>query len=170
VIGRHCLGRSDRGWRRLRLKARRSCTSTSSQEYEPHEELTTLSFSLHILPPTPLPSPSSSNPCPLPLDPSNHPHLVELLSQTTQHLTSSDSAYLVEKGVTAILTRLTRSLQEEMYAFQETGRMIENESSEGERKRLVDCLPCIGRWGRDVWEGVPDHGIEVSWWFSRDAG
>lgn len=35
-------------------------------------------------------------------------------------------------------------------------------TSPGEGKRLVDCLPVVDRWGKGVWEGVPDSGVEVS--------
>lgn len=31
-----------------------------------------------------------------------------------------------------------------------------------EGKRLVDCLPVVDRWGKGVWEGIPDNGVEVS--------
>ena len=32
---------------------------------------------------------------------------------------------------------------------------------EGERKRrLVDCLPALGNWGKDTWGSVPDQGVE----------
>lgn len=27
-------------------------------------------------------------------------------------------------------------------------------------KRLVDCLPTIGSWGRNIWQGIPDGGVE----------
>ena len=36
------------------------------------------------------------------------------------------------------------------------------QSSAGEgRARLVDSLPAISRWSKNVWEGIPDSGVEV---------
>lgn len=38
------------------------------------------------------------------------------------------------------------------------GARVEEEKT----RRLVDCLPGIDRWGKGVWEGIPDNGVEVS--------
>ena len=102
------------------------------------------SFTPHLIPPSPLP-PSSPD-CPLVTDLSSaHPHLVSLLSETATHLSSSDSRYLLDKGVSAMLIKL----RDELYR------------SPGEGQRMVDCLPMVDRWGKGVWEGLPDSGVEV---------
>lgn len=104
------------------------------------------SFSQYLLPPNPLLSPPSS--CPLPQTPSLLPHLNTLLAQTTQHLSSPDTPHLLQLGVSAVLSQYTQILSEEVYGA-------------GGPKRLVDCLPCFGRVGKGVWEGIPDYGVEV---------
>ena len=60
-------------------------------------------------------------------------------------MSSPDSRYLLDKAVSAMLNKL----QDEL------------DLSEGRGKRLVDCLPVIDRWGKGVWENVPDTGAEV---------
>jgi peroxin-3 len=54
-----------------------------------------------------------------------------------------------------MLARFIDSLREGCYA-----EAIEGEE-EKSVKRLVDCLPEITAWGKGVWEGVPDKGVEV---------
>lgn len=101
-------------------------------------------FTPHLIPPSPLP-PSSPD-CPLVTDLSSaHPHLVSLLSETATHMSSSDSRYLLDKGVSAMLIKL----RDELYR------------SPGEGQRMVDCLPMVDRWGKGVWEGLPDSGVEA---------
>lgn len=83
--------------------------------------------------------------CPLPQNPTGH--LATLLTQTKSHLHSADANYLLEKAATAMIKKLVESL--------------------GEKNRLVDCLPSVDQWGKAVWEGIPDTGVEVS--FGRRA-
>ena len=45
---------------------------------------------------------------------------------------------------------MLRKLQDEVY------------SDAQEERRLVDCLPDVDRWGKAVWEALPDSGVEVS--------
>lgn len=71
-----------------------------------------------------------------------------MLAQTRTHITSADGRYLLNKGVEAMVKRLLESLQVNLYDLDET-------------KRLVDCLPEVNRWGKGVWEGIPDGGVEA---------
>lgn len=104
----------------------------------------TNSFTPHLIPPSPLRSQDPD--CPLPVElTSGHPYLLTLLTETTIHLSSPDSRYLLDKDVTAML----KKLRDELYPLVDEG------------KRMVDCLPVVDRWGKGVWEGVPDNGVEV---------
>ena len=55
-----------------------------------------------------------------------------------------------------MVKKLLQKLDEELYRS--------NGLSPGalDTKRLVDCLPVIDRWGKGVWESIPDNGVEVS--------
>ncbi|KAK4686378.1 peroxin-3, partial [Tremellales sp. Uapishka_1] len=108
-------------------------------------------FTPHIIPPSPLPPTSVT--APLPMSPADHSkHLVSLLDQTSVHLSSPDGKYLLHKGVDVMIGKLIESLKMECYITPD---------GELQTKRLVDCLPEITRWGRGVWEGIPDGGVEV---------
>ncbi|CAD6576291.1 MAG: peroxin [Tremellales sp. Tagirdzhanova-0007] len=110
----------------------------------PDAKIELYDFTPHLIPSVPLPFTTSD--CPLPSDLSSaHPHLLLLLSETNDHLSSPDSRYLLDKAVSAMLNKL----QDEL------------DLSEGRGKRLVDCLPVIDRWGKGVWENVPDTGAEA---------
>ncbi|WVR05697.1 hypothetical protein IAU60_002721 [Kwoniella sp. DSM 27419] len=86
---------------------------------------------------------------PFPLNPSDHSdYLSELFKESQDHLSSPDGRYLLEKGVSTLMGNLITSLNTECYA-------------QAEGRRLVDCLAEISRWGKGVWEGVPDSGVEA---------
>lgn len=123
------------------------------------------SFFPHVFPPSPIPSSISADNNPLPLSPpSDRPHLLSLLDQTRAHLVSADATFLIEKGVTVMVRKMLESLQEDSYSGSEIGLILgEHQPQPLElSRRLVDCLPAIDRWGKGVWEAVPDSGIEVS--------
>jgi peroxin-3 len=87
---------------------------------------------------------------------------MSLLRQTNEHLKSADATYLIEKGVTAMTKKLLEALRENSYSGSEIGLILaEPHLAEDTTRRLVDCLPAIDRWGKGIWEGVPDSGIEV---------
>ena len=112
-------------------------------------------FAPLLLPPDPLPSTTSSDPCPLPSSrPLSRKHLSSLLNQTSIHLSSPDAPYLIDKGVTVMVKKLLQKLEEETY--------VSNPSDSAEStRRLVECLPVIDRWGKGVWDSIPDNGVEV---------
>jgi hypothetical protein len=63
--------------------------------------------------------------------------------------------------------RLVILIKEEVYGIPEftvlgAGAQIHSvEGSEGGKaRRLVDCLPALGKWGKDTWGEVPDAGVE----------
>ncbi|GFZ43242.1 hypothetical protein JCM24511_00961 [Saitozyma sp. JCM 24511] len=114
-------------------------------------------FAPLIIPPTPLP-PCSDPSCPLPAAPTSS-HLEDLLSQTRSHLTSPDGRYLINKGVDTLVRRLLETLRDELY-FTET-ELSGSSSSGAQSRRLVDCLPVTNRWGKGIWEGIPDGGVEA---------
>ncbi|WVQ97079.1 hypothetical protein IAU59_004189 [Kwoniella sp. CBS 9459] len=132
-------------------------------------------FTPHILPDTVSNSASSSLGVPFPRSPSDHsPYLVQLVQETRDHLSSPDGRYLIEKGISTLLGSLLVSLKGECYGQiqdDSDGRIPEHTpgSEQAEReerlgrasKRLVDCLPGINNWGKSVWEGIPDSGVEA---------
>lgn len=69
-------------------------------------------------------------------------------------LASPDARYLLDKGVSEMVTKMLGHLQFEGYATG-TGMGVNS-------KRLVECLPVVNHWTKGVWEGVPDGGVEVS--------
>ena len=105
---------------------------------------------------------SDNNPLPT-TPPSDRPHLLSLLEQTRLHLKSPDATFLIEKGVTVMIRKLLESLQEDSYSGSEIGLILgeHQPTAVDMTRRLVDCLPAIDRWGKGVWEAVPDSGIEV---------
>ncbi|WVQ85271.1 hypothetical protein IAT38_007436 [Cryptococcus sp. DSM 104549] len=110
-------------------------------------ELKLHDFTSNIIPS----SPPTSLPIPFPLQPKDHSaHLASLVRETLSHLQSPDGRYILEKGVSAMIKNLTESLAEECYGS----------PGEDETRRLAECLPEISKWGKGVWEGVPDSGIE----------
>jgi peroxin-3 len=117
-----------------------------------------------MLPTYPLPPLSTSDANPLPsMPPVHRPHLASLLEQTTIHLKSADATYLIEKGVTAMTKKMIEGLKEDLYTGSEIGLMLGEPAPEQEiSRRLVDCLPAVDRWGKGVWDAIPDTGIEVS--------
>jgi len=127
----------------------RAAVETSSTENPDHLEKH--DFTSDILPKFPVSTlPDSS---PLPTHPDTSPHLVMLLDQTRQQLESPDGRVLLDKGVSEMIRKLLDSLRDECY--------VSEDGEERGRRRLVDCLPEINRWGKGVWEGVPDGGIEA---------
>ena len=128
------------------------------------------SISTTLLPPTPLPALPN---CPLPLTPASSPSLLALLYETRAHLASPDAHYLVSRGVDSMLRRLLVLIKEEVYGIPEftvlgagAGAGAQIQFAEGSDvnatrgKRLVDCLPALGKWGKDTWVEVPDAGVE----------
>lgn len=120
-----------------------------------------------------MPLPETSSACPLPVAPPSE-HLASLLDQTRSHITSPDGRYLLNKGVEAMIRRLLESMQANLYDdvtgqgdILPTVRSIDDPhvapggSGGGGRRRLVDCLPEINRWGKGVWEAIPDGGVEA---------
>jgi peroxin-3 len=121
------------------------------------------SFVPHILPPYPLPETISTEYNPLPHStPTDRLHLMSLVEQTESHLVSADGTFLIEKGVSAMIRKLLESLKEDAYSGSEIGLILGEPQAINATRRLVDCLPTIDRWGKGVWEGIPDSGIEVS--------
>lgn len=59
-----------------------------------------------------------------------------------------------------MVRRLLETLRDELY-FTET-ELSGSSSSGAQSRRLVDCLPVTNRWGKGIWEGIPDGGVEVS--------
>jgi len=95
--------------------------------------------------------------------------LASLLDQTRQHLDSADARYLLQKAADAVIRRLLNGLSDELYTGQArildtipTITNVHSDQQPNQTRRLVDCLPVINRWGRGVWEGIPDGGVEVS--------
>ncbi len=37
-------------------------------------------------------------------------------------------------------------------------------------KKLAECLPCVGRWGKEVWMGYPDKAVDVGDFGAVDFG
>ncbi|WVF70706.1 hypothetical protein IAT40_005499 [Kwoniella sp. CBS 6097] len=132
-------------------------------------------FTAHILPDTSSPSTSDQG-IPFPLSPSDHSaYLSQLVQETRDHLSSPDGRYLIEKGISTLLGSLLSSLKRECYpsipehlqnggdahAHVHTQGMEHAEGEGRESRRLVDCLPGINTWGKSVWEGIPDSGVEA---------
>lgn len=70
-----------------------------------------------------------------------------------------------------MLRRLHILIKEEVYGIPEftvlgAGAGAQIQPAEGtdvnatRGKRLVDCLPALGKWGKDTWMEVPDAGVE----------
>ncbi|WWC68479.1 uncharacterized protein I206_102408 [Kwoniella pini CBS 10737] len=109
-------------------------------------------FTSHILPITS--SSSHDIEIPYPKSPSDHSnYLQELYDQSKEQIKSSDGRYLIEKGISTLMGNLIKSLKIDLY------NCNENDSNVIE-KRLVDCLPVINLWGKGIWQGIPDSGIE----------
>ena len=129
----------------------------------PKRRLLTISIPSTLLPPTPLPTLPS---CPLPLSPSSSAPLLALLHETRTHLSSPDALYLVRRGAESMARRLVIQIKEEVYGIPEftvlgVGSTVEQEGQSKERsKRLVDCLPALGKWGKDTWNEMPDPAVE----------
>lgn len=117
-------------------------------------------FTDDLLPPSPLPPTSQS--CPLPASVTD-PHLLSLLNETRSHLSSPDAHYLLDKSVSVLFQRLVEVMKSELYpdgTDSEDDRRSWEMGGATEKKRLVDCLPVLDRWGKAVWEGIPDNGVE----------
>ncbi|WVQ71127.1 hypothetical protein IAR50_000652 [Cryptococcus sp. DSM 104548] len=90
---------------------------------------------------------------PFPRAPTDHsPHLAALFTETLSHLHSADGRYLLEKGVSCLTQSIVASLENKLYSG--------HSGQEGGKKRLAHCLPVVSQWGKSVWEGVPDSGVE----------
>lgn len=90
--------------------------------------------------------------CPLPLDPADEgAYLVALLSQTVEHVSSPDARLLIDHGVSAMLAGLAEQLRTDSFG----------DGDDARKRRLADLLPELSRWGRGVWEGIPDGGVET---------
>ncbi|ORY28637.1 Peroxin-3 [Naematelia encephala] len=140
-------------WENL-IRDVRASVETSSET----AEITLYDFAQHLLPPTPLP-PTSSDSCPLPTTTQHlHPHLIDLLTQSSEHLGSPDAKYLIDKGVSAMVSSLMRHLEGELYSDGSGNGYVGDTQV---ARRLVDCLPVLDRWGKDVWENIPDNGVEA---------
>jgi peroxin-3 len=100
-------------------------------------------FAPLVLPPTPLP-PLLPAGCPLPPSPAGRPHLARLLSETREHIVSPDARVLVDRGVDSMLAALESAL--DLHA---------------RHRRVADCLPVLNAWSKNVWEGIPDAGVEA---------
>ncbi|ODN84237.1 hypothetical protein L202_00232 [Cryptococcus amylolentus CBS 6039] len=88
---------------------------------------------------------------PFPRSPTDHsPHLAALFSESLSHLHSADGRYLLEKGISSLTQSILVSLRDQLYSNGE----------EEKKKRLAHCLPVVSQWGKGVWEGVPDGGVE----------
>ena len=61
-----------------------------------------------------------------------------------------------------MIRKLFESLREDAYSGSEIGLILGEPQPVNTTRRLVDCLPAVDRWGKGVWEGIPDSGIEVS--------
>jgi peroxin-3 len=108
------------------------------------------SFTQHLLPETFVTSDPSC-----PLSPSNlrSPHLQSLLDQTRNQLDSVDAQVLLQRGIHEMVRSLVATIRIECYA-KSLGIAVSP-------VRLVNCLPAINGWAKGVWEGIPDHGVEV---------
>jgi peroxin-3 len=84
------------------------------------------------------------------------PYLASLLDQTRAHLASPDARLLLARGSENMTARLVGTIKTEVYGIPEYTVL----PAQNINKRLVDCLPAIGQWGRDVWQSVPDGGVE----------
>lgn len=65
-----------------------------------------------------------------------------------------------------MVSKLLESLDSELYrpagfSMFPTERAEGGEEDEGQTRRLAECLPAFSRWGKGVWEGVPDGGVEA---------
>lgn len=96
-----------------------------------------ISFLPHLLPPASAPdgAPFPSQPYPAVLS--------RLHAETQSHLKSTDFNLVLSLGI----KKLADKLSEEVFG-------------EDGKKRLVDCLPGVTRWGRSVWDAIPDVGVE----------
>ena len=62
-----------------------------------------------------------------------------------------------------MIARLLETLGDDVYSGSEIGLILgEGGRAATIKRRLVDCLPTVDRWGKSVWEGIPDNGVEVS--------
>ncbi|OCF45265.1 hypothetical protein I317_00787 [Kwoniella heveanensis CBS 569] len=131
-------------------------------------------FTPHILPdPASASASSSTQGIPFPLSPSDHSvYLSQLVQETRDHILSPDGRYLIEKGISTLLGSLLASLKGECYPdagvpaqpvrFGGAQQLEQALESKGDvSRRLVDCLPGINTWGKSVWEGIPDSGVEA---------
>ncbi|OXB38605.1 hypothetical protein LQV05_002603 [Cryptococcus neoformans] len=106
-------------------------------------------------------NPPTSLRAPFPYNASDHSsHLVSLFDETLTHLCSADGRYLLEKGIATLTRSLVNSLREECYALEATSQSQSGFELEGRKKRLAECLPVVSRWGKNIWENVPDSGVE----------
>ncbi|WVQ65085.1 uncharacterized protein L199_003256 [Kwoniella botswanensis] len=106
-------------------------------------------FTSHILPTSS--SASTSTDTPYPRTPSDHSsYLQELYDQSLEQISSADGRYLIEKGISTLLGSLLSDLKTGLYHQQPNRAGV----------RLVNCLPEINKWGKNVWEGIPDSGVE----------
>ncbi|XAO23460.1 hypothetical protein I312_102238 [Cryptococcus bacillisporus CA1280] len=106
-------------------------------------------------------NPQTSLRAPFPHNPSDHSsHLVSLFDETLSHLRSADGRYLLEKGITTLTKSLCNSLREECYAAETNSESQSGFELEGRKKRLAECLPVVSRWGKNIWESVPDSEVE----------
>ncbi|KAK6907522.1 hypothetical protein I204_04009 [Kwoniella mangroviensis CBS 8886] len=107
-------------------------------------------FTSHILPTSS--SASTSTDTPYPRTPSDHSsYLQELYDQSLEQISSADGRYLIEKGISTLLGSLLSDLKTGLYHQQPNRGGV----------RLVNCLPEINKSGKNVWEGIPDSGIEA---------
>jgi hypothetical protein len=106
--------------------------------------------------------------CPIPEPPYVSP-LSDLLNQSASHIASPDFdlvfSLCVARMQTVVLDRLASQVYEEVVLLDPLESFARHEQAKVESmkgKRLVECLPFLTNWSRDVWAKVPDEAIEVS--------
>nr|XP_018264894.1 uncharacterized protein I303_03075 [Kwoniella dejecticola CBS 10117]OBR87052.1 hypothetical protein I303_03075 [Kwoniella dejecticola CBS 10117] len=137
-------------------------------ELSPDSTIELYDFTSHILP-FPSSSASRNSEIPYPRTPSNHSiYLQELFDQSKEQLQSSDGRYLIEKGISTLMGDLLKSMKSDLYMHDNANptstsiqTRTDTDTAKGKEKRLVDCLPAINAWGKNIWEGIPDSGIEA---------
>jgi len=104
--------------------------------------------------------------CPLP-SPPHSSTLEALLGQMSAHFSSPDFGFLFARLVDSLQDDLLGQLSDEVYGGAMEGgataeaAILPLTTKEPER-RLAACLPTIGNWSKDVWQGYPDKIVDVS--------
>jgi peroxin-3 len=102
--------------------------------------------------------------CPLP-SPPHAAALDALLNQMSAHFRSPDFDFLFVKLVDSLEEDLLLELSDEVYGGAMQGgapgeAAIVPLAPEEPGRRLAACLPSIGRWSKDVWQGYPDKIVD----------